>query len=61
MIAPGRPKRECRSAQHEGLRLPASGHPKRECRSAQHDRCLPSALRRFHPLVAEHATRRVVQ
>ena len=36
MSAPGRPKREYRSAQHEGTPIRA-GRPKREYRSAQHE------------------------
>ena len=34
MSAPGRPKREYRSAQREGCLMSAPGRPKRECRSA---------------------------
>jgi acetyl-CoA acetyltransferase len=37
MSAPGRPKREDRSAQHEGRPVSAPGRPKREDRSAQHE------------------------
>jgi hypothetical protein len=37
MSAPGRPKREYRSAQHEGAPVSAPGRPKREYRSAQHE------------------------
>jgi hypothetical protein len=34
MSATGRPKREYRSAQHEGTPVHATGRPKREYRSA---------------------------
>ncbi len=37
MSAPGRPKREYRSAQREGDPLSAPGRPKREYRSAQRE------------------------
>jgi hypothetical protein len=37
MSAPGRPKREYRSAQHEGTPRSAPGRPKGEYRSAQHE------------------------
>jgi hypothetical protein len=37
MSAPGCPKREYRSAQHEGGPIRAPGRPKREYRSAQHE------------------------
>jgi len=37
MSAPGRPKREYRSAQREGDTLRAPGRPKREYRSAQRE------------------------
>jgi len=37
MSAPGRPKREYRSAQREGPPVSAPGRPKREYRSAQRE------------------------
>ena len=37
MSAPGRPKRECRSAQREGFHFRAPGRPRREYRSAQRE------------------------
>ena len=37
MSPPGRPKGECRSAQHEGTPVSPPGRPKGECRSAQHE------------------------
>ena len=37
MSAPGRPKREYRSAQREGFSIRAPGRPKREYRSAQRE------------------------
>ncbi len=37
MSPPGRPKGECRSAQHEGNPFRPPGRPKGECRSAQHE------------------------
>jgi len=37
MSAKGRPKREYRSAQHEGSTLCAKGRPEREYRSAKHE------------------------
>ncbi len=37
MSAPGRPKREYRSAKHEGSPVSAPGRPKREYRSAKHE------------------------
>ena len=36
MSAPGRPKGEYRSAQHEGTAVSAPGRPKGEYRSAKH-------------------------
>jgi len=43
MSAPGRPKREYRSAQREGCPVSAPGRPKREYRSAQREGCPVSA------------------
>jgi len=37
MSAKGRPEREYRSAQHEGISIRAKGRPEREYRSAQHE------------------------
>jgi hypothetical protein len=37
MSAKGRPEREYRSAQHEGVLISAKGRPEREYRSAQHE------------------------
>jgi len=42
MSPPGRPKGECRSAQHGGCLMSPPGRPKGEYRSAQHGGCLMS-------------------
>jgi general secretion pathway protein J len=51
MSAPGRPKREYRSAQHEGRPVRAPGRPKREYRSAQHEGSPVCAPRRGFTLL----------
>jgi len=51
MSAPGRPKREYRSAQREGTPVSAPGRPKREYRSAQREGTPVNAAMRATPLL----------
>ena len=61
MSAPGRPKGEFRSAQHEGTPVSAPGRPKGDFRSAQHEGIPVSAPGRSQALIPERAARRIVK
>ncbi len=56
MSPPGRPKGECRSAQHEGAPLTTPGRPTDEDRSAQHEGGTPAsaATPALPPVVFSH-------